>query len=96
MAFSTSRIHLYESYVSPLVAAADVVVRKKVRHRPLQELGIKLVADVVDYDNRGLSDERFFCRIEAENRSGECFGLLDTGEHDIFDDISESRGVDAI
>lgn len=62
--------YLYEGDVGPLVAAADLVEREEVWTRSLQELGIKLVTDVIDHDNGRLSDERLFPRVEAENRPG--------------------------
>lgn len=43
--------HLHKSDVGPLVTATFLVEREKIWHRPLQELRIELVADVVDDDN---------------------------------------------
>jgi len=62
--------YLYECDVGPLVAAADLVEREKVRTRSLQELGVELVTDVIDHDNGRLPDERLFHRVEAEDRPG--------------------------
>lgn len=60
-------MHLDKSDVGPLVAAADLVEGKEVRDRSLQELGVQLVADVVDDDHGRPSDEGFFLRVEAKN-----------------------------
>lgn len=64
--------HLYEGDVGPLVTAAGLVERKEVRHRSLQELGVELVADVVNNDYGGLSNEWLFLRVEAENSPEYC------------------------
>lgn len=64
--------HLYEGDVGPLVTAAGLVEREEVRHRSLQELGVELVADVVNNDYGGLSDEWLFLRVEAENSPAYC------------------------
>lgn len=60
--------YLHEGYVGPFVAAAYLVEREEVRHRPLQELGVQLVSDIVHNDNGGWPDQGFLLWVGTENR----------------------------
>lgn len=60
--------YLHECYIGPFVAAAYLVELEEVWHRPLKELRVQLVPDIVDHDHRRRPDQRLLLWVGAENR----------------------------